>query len=225
MLNATSRSRSAWDIGLSQNIAGVVQARSTQYGDDDWNHRLPALRSFHHFINRSTSRREASPTVQSILATVLSPILQEAYPEENTSDVIEELLAVLGTRLHLLRPFLLRARECCLDHTVLLTAAALGQDRADIIIMMGEEGIFHVLTKMLMYTPTSDVTAGCLAKLAGTCGPAGREAQVGVTLTCQGTVLKAIVHALALRCYCSHTVHVQLLSFKLPGGAADNQLH
>ena len=98
-MNAIRGSSSAWDIGLSQNIAGVVQARSSQYGDEEWGNVLRALRNFRYFVSRSTSRREASPTLESILATVLSPTLQQVYEEEGTFNVTEELLAVMGTCL------------------------------------------------------------------------------------------------------------------------------
>ena len=78
----------------------------------------------------------------------------------------------------------------------ILIAVALGRGRADIIVMMGEQGIFHVLTMMLMYNPTSEVTAGCLARLAGTCDPAGREAQVHVSGTHQDPALTTVLYTL-----------------------------
>lgn len=79
---------------------------------------------------------------------------------------------------------------CPVDHFVLcldqrpagengpLTAVVLGQGDADIVVMMGEQGIFHVLTAMLMYAPTTELTSSCLARLAGTSDTAAREAQV-----------------------------------------------
>ena len=59
-----------------------------------------------------------------------------------------------------------------------LTAVALGRGKADIIVMMGEQGIFHTLTMMLLSASTTEITASCLASLAGTSDTAGREAQV-----------------------------------------------
>ena len=59
-----------------------------------------------------------------------------------------------------------------------LTAALLGRGNDDIKAMMGEQGIFHVLTTMLMYAPTTELTSACLGRLAGTSDSAAREAQV-----------------------------------------------
>ena len=59
-----------------------------------------------------------------------------------------------------------------------MTAVVLGQGVDDIIEMMGAQGIFHILTTILMYTPTTEVAAACLARIAGTSDLAAREAQV-----------------------------------------------
>ena len=55
---------------------------------------------------------------------------------------------------------------------------ALGRGKDEIIVMMGEEGMFHVLTLMLMSGSTTEAAAACLGRLAGTSDSAGREAQV-----------------------------------------------
>lgn len=59
-----------------------------------------------------------------------------------------------------------------------MTAVLLGQSAEDIIAMMVEQGIFHILTTMLMYVPTTEVTSACLGRLAGTSDSAAHEAQV-----------------------------------------------
>lgn len=59
-----------------------------------------------------------------------------------------------------------------------LTAVLLGRGNDEIIAMMGEQGIFHILTTMLMYPPTTELTSACIGRLAGTSDSAAREAQV-----------------------------------------------
>ena len=92
------QSRSKWDIGLSQKVSGVVQARLSLYGEGHCSSIAHALRDLRHYITGAAGRREASPAVESALATVLSPTLQEFNPQEHAYDVVAELLDVLGVR-------------------------------------------------------------------------------------------------------------------------------
>lgn len=88
-----------WDIGLSKTTAGVIRARLSLYGDGLLCDVVQALRDLRRYIALGTaSSREASPTLESTLATVLSPLLQEIYAQENTYDVLEELLDIIGNR-------------------------------------------------------------------------------------------------------------------------------
>ena len=87
-----------WDIGLSKTTAGVIRARLSLYGDGLLCDLLQALRDLRRYIALgSASRREASPTLESTLATVLSPLLQEFYAQENSYDVLKELLDIIGS--------------------------------------------------------------------------------------------------------------------------------
>lgn len=171
-----------WDFGLSKTIACVIRARSSLYDDGTLCDLLHALRELRRYITRSASRREASSTLESALTTVLSPLLQEFFPQEHSYDILEELLEIVGAHTPLL-PFLLvrsgsrsLAKDC--EAILFLTAVVLGQGVDLIIDMMGEQGIFHILTTILMYTPTTEVAAACLGRLAGTSDLAARDAQV-----------------------------------------------
>lgn len=86
-----------WDIGLSKSTAGVIRARLSLYGDGLLCDFVQALQDLRLYIALgSASRRAASPTLESTLATVLSPLLQEFYAQENTYDVLKELLDIVG---------------------------------------------------------------------------------------------------------------------------------
>ena len=94
-----------WDIGLSKTTACVIRARSSLYNDGPLSDLLHALRGLRRYITRSASRREASITLESALTTVLSPLLQEFHAQENSHDILEELLEIMGAH-NLLLPFL-----------------------------------------------------------------------------------------------------------------------
>lgn len=101
---AADQGRTQWDIGLSKTTACVIRARSSLYDDGRLCDLLHALQALRRYITRS-GRREASPTLESALTTVLSPLLQEFYAQENSHDLLEELLEIIGAHTSLL-PFL-----------------------------------------------------------------------------------------------------------------------
>lgn len=94
---------SDWDIGLSQTVTDVVQARLSLYGDGLQIDLLHALRKVRRYITGSQHSREFSPTLESILATVLSPLLQEYYQQAEHFATTEELLAILGDSYYLVQ--------------------------------------------------------------------------------------------------------------------------
>ena len=60
---------------------------------------------------------------------------------------------------------------------------------------MSEQGIFHVLTTMLLYPPVTEVAAKALGKLAGSTGPAAWRAQVLLPQHCLQCVTTLIAVA------------------------------
>lgn len=96
MSTAAGQGLTQWDIGLSKTTADVIRARLSLYGDGLLCDFVHALRDLRQYIIRSARRREASPTLESTLATVLSPLLQEFYTQENSYDVLDELLDIVG---------------------------------------------------------------------------------------------------------------------------------
>lgn len=96
LLSAADQSLYDWDVGLSQMTAGVIQARLSLYGDGELSDLFRALHDFRRYIVRSATRRAASPTLEDFLVTVLSPVLQEFYAQENTYSVVAELLNIVG---------------------------------------------------------------------------------------------------------------------------------
>ena len=194
---AADQGPTQWDIGLSKTTAVVVRARRSLYDDGPLCNFLLALRDLRRYITRSASRRAASLTLESTLATVLGPLLQEFYAQENSYDVLEELLDIIGTHtLSLLPSASLYAVWITGKLMEYPTAVLVGQGVDDIIAMMGEQGLFHVLVTMLMYAPTTEVTSACLGKLAGTSDSAARQAQVPqfITLATLSQLCKLLSH-------------------------------
>lgn len=101
-----------WNIGLSESTTGVIRARFSLYGDGILSNLVHALRELRRYISRSVSRREASPTLESVMTTVLSPILQEFYQQEGAYDVLEELLDIIGVSMSSSGPFCHFERVC-----------------------------------------------------------------------------------------------------------------
>ena len=104
MATAADSNLSDWDMGLSQATTQVVQARLSLYGDGSWADLIHAVEDLHRYVVRFKDHRVASPALRSILATVLSPVLQEFCPQESTLDLVEKLLAVLGAPARSGRP-------------------------------------------------------------------------------------------------------------------------
>lgn len=207
-----------WDIGLSKTTAGVIRARLSLYGDGLLCDLLQELRNLRRYIALgSASRREASSTLESLLATVVSPLLQEFSAQQDAFDVLKEILDIIGA--HKCRLFLFCHCLFRLDRwnavEDFLTAVLLGRGDDEIMAMMGEQGIFHILTTMLMYAPTTEPTSACLGRLAGTSDSAAREAQVPLSITLVNGTSVSIVSCSNLHTSMQQHVHMSKIIVRM----------
>lgn len=90
-----SSSSRDWNSGLSYSTAAVRNAWLSLDGDGTMSDFIHTLRDLQRYI-RSASHREASSTLESVLAAVLGPILHALHQQEATQRAVEEILEIIG---------------------------------------------------------------------------------------------------------------------------------
>lgn len=103
---------STWDTTLSRLANGLISARLAMYADPCSATLLRAIRRLRQYVERTTQQRQASVVVELVASSVLSPLLQEFYVQDDCQDIAAELLRIVGQRSSRTQlPWLQRARQ------------------------------------------------------------------------------------------------------------------